>query len=103
MKNVHLTNVNDHINPNYIFTELLVNELEHDKTNKITCVLGKNSDQPGHPHGLISLRRVGSLATHKVHSKDILLVLSCSGSVLMDDRERKTARNITGLMVMHWI
>ena len=31
-------------------------EPQHDKTNKMTCVPSKNSDQPGHPPTLISLR-----------------------------------------------
>ena len=29
------------------------NEPPHDKTNKMFCVPGKDSDQPGHPPGLI--------------------------------------------------
>ena len=28
----------------------------HDKTNKITCAPSKDSDQPAHPPGLISLQ-----------------------------------------------
>ena len=35
--------------------KLLV-ELPHDKTNKMTCVPSEDSDQPGHPPSLISLR-----------------------------------------------
>ena len=31
-------------------------EPPHDKTNKITCALSEDSDQPGHPPSLISLR-----------------------------------------------
>ena len=32
------------------------NELEHDKTNKMTCAPSEDSDQPGHLPSLISLR-----------------------------------------------
>ena len=32
------------------------NERPHDKTNKMTCAPSKDSDQPGHPPSLISLR-----------------------------------------------
>ena len=31
-------------------------ESPHDKTNKMTCVPSEDSDQPGHPSSLISLR-----------------------------------------------
>ena len=31
-------------------------ELQHDKTNKMTCAPSENSDQPRHPPSLISLR-----------------------------------------------
>ena len=31
------------------------NEPAHDKTNKMACVPGEDSDQPGHPSSLISL------------------------------------------------
>ena len=54
-----------------------INELQHDKTNKMTCVPSKNSDQPEHPPSLIRVFpvcmkkvRVLQLATHKVQSKD---------------------------------
>ena len=49
---------------------------EHDKTNKLTCASSKDSGQPGHLSSLIlSLhtlpeKRFGSLATHKMLSKD---------------------------------
>ena len=32
------------------------NELQHDKINEMTCALSENSDQPGNPPSLISLR-----------------------------------------------
>ena len=32
------------------------NELPHDKTNKMTCALSEDTDQPGHPLRLTSLR-----------------------------------------------
>ena len=31
-------------------------DLPHDKTNKMACAPSEDSDQPGHPHSLISLR-----------------------------------------------
>ena len=34
----------------------LLNELPHDKTNKMACAPSENSGQPGHPPSLISLR-----------------------------------------------
>ena len=33
-----------------------INGLQHDKTNKMTCVPSEDLDQPGHPPSLISLR-----------------------------------------------
>ena len=33
---------------------LSINELPHDKTNKITCAPSEDSGQPGHPPSLIS-------------------------------------------------
>ena len=33
-----------------------INELEHDKTNKMTNAHGEDSDQPGYPPSLVSLR-----------------------------------------------
>ena len=37
------------------YSNLLINEPSHDQTNKITCTLSEDSDQPGHPLCLISL------------------------------------------------
>ena len=34
----------------------LLNEPVHDKTNKMACASSEDSDQPGHPPGLINLR-----------------------------------------------
>ena len=45
-------------------------EPPHDKTNKVACAPREDSDQPGHPPSLISLRWLGSLATHRAHSKN---------------------------------
>ena len=50
-------------------------ESQHDKTNKMTCVPSKDSDQPGHPPSLIRVfslhgGSIGSLTTHKVQSED---------------------------------
>ena len=33
-----------------------LNDLQHDETNKLTCAPSKDSDHPGHPSSLISLR-----------------------------------------------
>ena len=33
-----------------------LNELQHNKTNKMTCVPSEDTDQPGHPPSLMSLR-----------------------------------------------
>ena len=33
-------------------------EPQHDKTNKMTCVPSKDSDQPGHPPSLITVLAV---------------------------------------------
>ena len=43
-----------------------INGPPHDKTNKVECTPSKDSDQPGHPPSLISLRcpHEESLATH---------------------------------------
>ena len=41
-----------------LYGKASANELQHDKTNKIICVLNKDSDQPGDPPSLISLRFV---------------------------------------------
>ena len=30
-----------------------INESEHNKAHKMTCAPSEDSDQPGHPHGLI--------------------------------------------------
>ena len=50
-----------------------LNEPQHDKTSKMTCVPGEDSDQTGQPC-LINLRcpheETGSIATHWVHSED---------------------------------
>ena len=35
---------------------LVTNEPPHDKTNKVACVPSEDSDLPGHPPSLISLR-----------------------------------------------
>ena len=35
------------------YSNLLINEPSHDQTNKITCTLSEDSDQPGHPLCLI--------------------------------------------------
>ena len=40
----------------YFFIPININEPPHDKTNKVACAPSKNSDQPGHPPSLISLR-----------------------------------------------
>ena len=82
----------------------LFKELQRDKTNKMTCAPSKDSDQPGYPPSLISLRcthekKLGSLAILRATAKSlvrlggysgrsesslgpyvILLVLSCAGS-----------------------
>ena len=75
-------------------------EPQHDNTNKITCAHSEDSDQPGHPPGLIrvfTVRSVGSWGSNVSSSGQrrlwsdwadesslsthiILLVLSCSGS-----------------------
>ena len=53
-----------------------ISEPPHDKTNKMTCAHSEDSDQPGHPPSLISLRcsheeALGpKLSIYKVHSKD---------------------------------
>ena len=44
-------------------------ELQHDKTNEMTCVPSKDSDQPGHPPSLIKF----SLGTLWV-AKDAMLL-----------------------------
>ena len=50
-------------------------ELPHEKNNKVACAHSKDSDQPG-PHtvwsesSLSAWRKLGSLATHWVHSED---------------------------------
>ena len=36
-------------------TQRLINESQHDKTNKMTCASSEDSAQPGHPPSLISL------------------------------------------------
>ena len=36
--------------------ERMKNEPPHDKTNKMTCAPSEDSDQPGHPPSLISIR-----------------------------------------------
>ena len=40
-----------------------VNELQHDKTNKMTCAPSKDSDQPGHLHSLIRVFAVRSMGS----------------------------------------
>ena len=40
----------------YHFIQTNTNEPPHDKTNKIACAPSEDSDQPGHPPSLISLR-----------------------------------------------
>ena len=40
------------------------------KTSKMTCVPSEDSDQPGHQSSLSAWNSFGSLATHKVPSKD---------------------------------
>ena len=84
----------------YIVCHQLVNHIIeplHDKTNKMTCVPSKDSDQPGHPPSLIrvlALRFMGSsgpsaaswgqgrlwLDLNLCWAHVILLVLSCGGS-----------------------
>ena len=39
-----------------ITCETMSNEPPHDKTNKMACVPIEDSDQPGHPPSLVSLR-----------------------------------------------
>ena len=52
-------------------------ELQHNKTNKMTCVPGKDSDQPGHPPSRISL--------HWVHEEtlDPLLLIERTAKALI--------------------
>ena len=67
-----------------------MNELTHDKTNKMICAPSEDTDQPGHPPSLISLRcpHEGTLGTQllieliRVFSgcTVVLLVLSRRGS-----------------------
>ena len=53
-----------------------ITEPAHNKPNKMTRTLSEDSDQPGHPPSLIRVfavhmkKNVGSLASHKAHSKD---------------------------------
>ena len=42
--------------PFFNFSSCLRFELPHGKTNKVACALSEDSDQPGHPPSLISLR-----------------------------------------------
>ena len=37
----------------FLSQEHLLNELSHDKTNKMACALREDSDQPVHPPSLI--------------------------------------------------
>ena len=47
------------------------NELQHDKTNKMTCAPSEDSDQPDWSESLVSLwRNLGFLPTHWAHIKD---------------------------------
>ena len=39
-------------------SKTLLNELEHDKTNKMTCVPSEDSDQPGHLPSLMCTLRI---------------------------------------------
>ena len=47
-------------------------EPQHDKADKMKYALSKDSDQPGSLIRVfvVSMKKVGSLTTHKVHSKD---------------------------------
>ena len=89
-----------------IITVSTWNEPSHDKTNKMTCAPSEDSDQPGHPPSLISLRcpheeslgpyrpiartaktliRLGvcpGWSGSSLGKRVILLVLSCDGSNL---------------------
>ena len=82
----------------------VLNELPHDKTNKMACAPSEDSDQPGHPPSLIRVfavrvKKAWVLYTHWAHSEDsdqsgrmlkligvfsgwtvTLLILSCRGS-----------------------
>ena len=55
--------------------ERTTNELQHDKTNKMTCAPSEDLDQPGHPPSLIRvfavcMKKPLVLNTHCVHSED---------------------------------
>ena len=43
------------LNSQVLLRDIKKIEPEHDKTNKMTCSPGKDSDQPGHPPILITL------------------------------------------------
>ena len=43
---------------------------QHDKTNKMACATTDDSDQPGYPPSLISLRSIGSSAAHWGHCEN---------------------------------
>ena len=70
----------------------IVNEPEHGKTSKISCVPSEDSDQPGHPHEntlshCLSIKRTAKTdrtggSESSLGAQVILLVLSCCGSIL---------------------
>ena len=55
---LHLLDGNDSFSN---FRVLTANEPPHDKTNKMVCVLSKDSDQPGHLPSLIRVSAVRSM------------------------------------------
>ena len=54
-KNMYRTSLRLHVRKPYSACGWL-NDPQHDKTNKMACAPSKDSDQPGHPPSLISLR-----------------------------------------------
>ena len=60
----------------------LIIEAQHDKTHKMTCVPNKDTDQPGHPPSLISLRcpheeALGPWLPIERTGKNVGFVMSC--------------------------
>ena len=75
---VSLTFAHDYFQHRILFeTECVQYELPNDKTNKMTCAPSEDTDQPGHPLSLISLR-----CPHKEALGPHLLIM-CTGTTLI--------------------